>query len=253
MKNIKIILTSKPNYLGASIEAGKDDGVTHFDHHGEFSSNPSPCNNKNISVINTGIIEITHIDADSLLGIARLVGKSMPKIDLDLLEKIDLNGSSIITNKYNETLLYSIGIGSIVRELKFPRVTEERQDVTQYIEQLLNMSEQDIIKKGEIAQNASEEAYKTCVKAKEGNKILFFTTGKESLNPSRAYEDGFDKVVVYRDNWKTISLYCNPKSDFSFGGKTIAGIEFGGHPKACGSPRGQQMSWEQTEKVFSEI
>lgn len=35
---MKIILTNKPNFLGASIEAGKHDGVNHFDHHGEFEN-----------------------------------------------------------------------------------------------------------------------------------------------------------------------------------------------------------------------
>ena len=87
---MKVLLTSKPSYTGYSVEAGKADGVRHFDHHGDMNINPSPAANCLIPVIpEDSIVEITHIDADTLLGVARLMGKEMPKtIDLALLEQI---------------------------------------------------------------------------------------------------------------------------------------------------------------------
>lgn len=43
----------------------------------------------------------------------------------------------------------------------------------------------------------------------------------------------------------------HPDSDYSFAGQTIAGIEFNGHAKACGSPRGQEMTLEDAIEVYS--
>ena len=54
-------------------------------------------------------------------------------------------------------------------------------------------------------------------------------------------------------DWKTISIYADPKSSYNFAGKTFAGILFQGHPKACGSPRGKIMSQEDGKKVFDWI
>ncbi len=48
---MKIILTSKPQFQGYSIEAGKGDNIKHFDHHGQFENYPSPCNNNQIPVV----------------------------------------------------------------------------------------------------------------------------------------------------------------------------------------------------------
>lgn len=199
---MKIILTSKPTYQGYSIEAGKADNQKHFDHHGEFSKYPSPCNNNNIKPIliekfRDSFIEITHIDSDTFLGIFRLLGKELPDINLNLLEKIDNNGSSICQDKLDKTLLYSIGIGKLQRNLHFPRVAENPQDVTKIIQEMFNYSTEDIIVIGKETQLKAENTYRDCVVNKNKEKILFSINAQDNLDPSRAYEDGYNTVIVY--------------------------------------------------------
>ncbi|ACQ51173.1 teicoplanin resistance protein VanZ (plasmid) [Clostridium botulinum] len=251
---MRIILTSKPQFQGYSIEAGKVDNLKHFDHHGQFEHYPSPCNNNQIPIAEeNSTIEITHMDADTYVGILRLLGKDLPNIDLEMLEQIDNNGSSICRDKYNKALLYQLGIGRLQRNLKIPRVSEERVDVTSIIEEILKYSTEKIIKIGEKVQESSEKAYINSLKRKQKNKILFSINAQDDLNPSRAYEDSYDIVVVYRQHYKTISIYCNPKSQYVFAGKEVAGIKFDGHPQSCGSPRGMEMTEEEALKVFEEI
>lgn len=254
---MKIILTSKPTYQGYSIEAEKADNIRHFDHHGEFEKYNSPCNNdkiKPIENLDEAIIEITHMDADTFLGILRLLDVGLPNIDLFILEQIDNNGSSICKDKFDKTLLYMIGIGKLQRNLKFPRVSAEPQDVTNIVQSMFNYSIEDIIKIGKQAQIKAEDSYFNCeIENLLFSKILFSINEDDNLDPSRAYEDNYKVVVVYRQHYKSISIYCNPKSDYTFESKTIAGIEFNGHPKACGSPRGIEYTEEQAKQVYNAI
>lgn len=224
---MKIILTSKPEFKGYSIEAGRADNVKHFDHHGENKHYPSPCNNNQIPAVaeENSTIEITHMDADTYVGILRLLGKDLPNINLEMLEQIDNNGSSICRDKFNPALLYQLGIQKLQIDLGFPRVTENRTNVTSVVKEMLNYSTEKIIKIGKEFQESLEEAYKNCALRKENNKILFAISSKDSLIPSRAYEDDYDIVVVYRKHYKTISIYCNPKSQYAFAGKEVAGIK----------------------------
>ena len=83
--------------------------------------------------------------------------------------------------------------------------------------------------------------------------ILLIEDEVDILNPSMAYDYQIDVVVVYRKNWKTISIYCNPKSDYHFGGEIINEIKFAGHPQACGSPRGQEFTFEDAKNIFNTL
>jgi len=252
---IKIMLQKKASGLNYSIEAGLTDNCCNFDHHGEFRHCVSPCNNVAIPAIRDieAIIEISHIDADTLVGIRRLMMCELPNVDLRLMERIDLNGSSICSDKFNQTLLYMVGIGEYAREIKFPRCSDEPQDVTSFINHLLNCTVDGLVHIGRIATEESEATYKNCLRSRSGNYGLWSIGAEDPFDPSRPYEDGIDVVVVYREHYKSISIYCNPLSDYQFAGKTLYGIQFAGHPKACGSPRGQEMTYGQAIDVFDII
>ena len=82
----------------------------------------------------------------------------------------------------------------------------------------------------------------------------FWTSKENKLNPSRAYEDGFAVVLVYRKEFKTASIYCSPTSSFAFGGKTVGGVAFAGHPKACGSnPRSLVVTPQMADLIWDEL
>jgi len=251
---MRIYLKVKASGTGFSLEAGMADRIMNFDHHGQNSSNPSPCNDARIPVIGLNdFVEISHIDADTFVGVLRMAGEPLPEIDLALLEQIDLNGSSVCRDKFNPTLCYSVGVTALARKLNFPRVQEQCQDVTGIVEQMISVLDTEIIEMGRKAQVASENSYVNCRKAVDGKAGFWAIGAQDPLDPSRPYEDGIEVVVVYRDHYKTVSIYCDPKSQYAFAGKTVAGIEFAGHPKACATPRGVAFSEEDALGVFTEI
>ena len=262
-KNVKIVLINSLEGIELkdncySIECGKADNIHHFDHHGEFSNFPSPCNNNKVprldkNVFNT--IYISHIDSDTAIALRKMLTGCKFGGDAEIVELIDNNGSSIIKDKFDWNLLYTIGITTKARELNFPRVTQEQQDVTELIFKLINFMNihEDVVRLGRETQEKSENSYKECLEQNDNG--IFFINQKEGyqVDPSRAYEDGANIVIMYRECWKTISIYCNPNTKYEFAEKTINNITFGGHPKACGSPRGMQFNLEDARKVYNEI
>ena len=262
-KNVKIVLINSLEGIELkdncySIECGKADNIHHFDHHGEFSNFPSPCNNKSIprldkNVFNT--IYISHIDSDTAIALRKMLTGCKFGGDANIIELIDNNGSSVIEDKFDWNLLYTIGISAKAKELNFPRVSENPQDVTEIVLKLVNFMNihEDIDRLGKLTQERVEEAYKKCLVNKEKGIFLINQANGLNVDPSRAYEDGAEVVVMYRECWKTISIYCNPKNNLSYADKTICGIKFCGHPKACGSARGIEFTFNDAKNIYNEI
>jgi len=260
----KIVLTNKvrendPDYF--SVEAGVADNLQHFDHHRpNHREYPSPCNNPAIKPVKDDTIktiQISHMDSDTLLGIARLLYAEQHfvsdyQIDLELMEYIDLNGSKGV-DKNNSTYQFMVGVGVLARKLQFPRMVEEPQDVTIIVRNMLFTSVDRFIEYGKEAIEKSEADYINCKSAQDSRKGLWVVDATDDFNPSRPYEDGVQVVVVYRKHYKTVSIYADPHSSYAFAGQTIAGIEFAGHPKACGSPRGMEVGLEHAIEVFDSI
>ena len=257
-KNLTEEEIANPNIY--SIECGYADDERHFDHHGENFMYDCPCNNKElVNILNkpkTGItVILSHIDADCFTALSQmLLGTKSRDLDLDLLESLDMKGTSILKDdKFNTTLLYFIGVGALSRNLKVPRVTDEAQDITSIVEVMLNKSVEDIIEIGRETQEEAEKAYSECFVTLKSGVTLINQKNGFSVDPSRGYEDGAKVVVLYRECWKTVSVYAAPNNDLTFKGKTIAGINFDGQPKACGSPRGETFTFEDAERVFQEL
>jgi hypothetical protein len=250
------IVNNINNYLDDfdySIESGYANDINHFDHHGKYSEYPAPCRNEKINPINNGKIAITHMDADTFIGLIRMINGNIPNLDYELMEKIDLNGSSVIKDKFNETFLYMIGIGQIARDIKFPRSGNDPIDVTEYINKMMEYDVNEIINIGRKANEMVEESYKNCKIYIKDNIGIWSIGENDSFDPSRPYSDGIDIVIVYRFHHMAMSIYCNPNSKYEFANKTIANIQFAGHPKACGSPRGMEIKYEDAINVFNEL
>jgi len=251
---MKVAIVTVATGQGYSLEAGIADGQRHFDHHRQFSVNPAPCRDERITFVGDECVEITHIDADCFVGLLRMAGKSLPGVDFDLMEKIDLNGSSVCADKFDVTLLYMVGVGQLARDLKFPRANVDAPtDVTEVVEAMMAKTDEEIIKIGKVATEKSEAAYQSCKIASEGKAGYWVIGANDPFDPSRPYEDGIPVVVVHRTHYKSISIYCDPKSEYAFGGKTVASIEFVGHPKAAGSPRGVEYTAEDGKNVYNAI
>jgi hypothetical protein len=262
-----------------SIECGLHDGVRHFDHHKpEHRANPSPANNSNISWYwdgkfkETAEIYVTHVDADTFIGVGRLVvngwrDRSVTGFDYSMIEKIDLNGSSCIEGPLENCseYLFALGLSENAKVL-FPRCTKEPQDITkqfcrfEWFDKDRNQIGLDrIILDGRMALARSEKTYREkrldFIPA-QGVAVgvgLWSIDANDPFDPSRPYRDAIDVVVVFRSHYKTISIYGNPATNNIILNHTWAGIEFAGHPKACGSPRGIEMTEAQARAVFQEI
>jgi hypothetical protein len=254
---MKILLVTKASGENFSLEAGLADGVRNFDHHRELSANPAPCRDERIPVIvGDECVEITHIDADTYVGLLRMAGRPIPEIDLLLMEQIDLNGSSACSDRFDPTLLYMVGIGELARGLKFPRPSAEGSiDVSELVEVMFVKTTEEIVELGRNATERSEATYAGCRKAISlSGRVGFWAIGPtDPLDPSRPYDDGVEAVIVYRQYYQSVSIYCSPFSPLQFGGEMVAGIIFAGHPKAAGSPRGTAMTEEDAQRVFAEI
>ena len=258
--NNQIFLSAAPS-REFSVEAGVVDSKN-FDHHGQVGEGqPSPCNNPSIPTVEGKEISITHLDADTLLGLARLEGLdlfSLSSDELSEMEAIDNGGSSAAIEDSN-VLAFMVGIDELRNEVKFPFCPRDGSEleVTDLIEQLLDKSADQYVKAGEKAMALVEQSYTDCLTKKASGLItsvgLWSVGADDKFDPSRPYKDGVDIVVVYREHYKSLSIYCNGESAFGFGGKTVAGISFAGHEKACGSPRDEEMTTEDALRVFEEI
>lgn len=249
---MKILLVTEASGTCFSLEAGLADGVQNFDHHGKHAGQPAPCSDGRITVVgDDDCVEITHIDSDCFVGLLRMAGKKLPEVDFNLMEKIDLNGSSVCPDKFDTTMLYMVGIGQIARDLRFPRPSADGPiDVSSLVEAIMVKTADEIIAIGRVATEKSETAYRKCLATSVGYWVI---GPDDPFDPSRPYEDGVEVVVVHRTHYESISIYCDPKSRHGFGGKKVAGIQFAGHPKAAGSPRGVAFNANDGYKVYQEL
>lgn len=253
---MRIILTCNkqinPEY---SLEFGFDGG-NNYDHHDKFSNNPAPCNNPKISKVpENAVVYVNHIDADNFIGLMRMKGIPLPAVNMQQVETIDTKSSFFLTpeERVNRTSAYYVGIGQLTRLAGIPRVTEEETDITELVEKMLNYHEDEIVRLGYEAIKKFDEDFNDCIVETNGDTILLEGKEGKALNVALAYERGYSKAVVFRPNFKTVSVYGSPTSGLNYAKKTIAGILFDGHPTACGSPRGEVLTLDDAKKVYLEI
>src|SRR6056297_1102122 len=179
-----------------SVEAGYADNQKHFDHHGAYSELQCPANNEEIPAVNPETCVISHMDADTLVGLWRLWGnEDIPSknlqsgLDFELIERIDLNGSSADPSGQSKELSFMVGVGVLARALQMPRPSEEGVDVTKLVMLMINTPAEEVIEMGITAQRKAEKAYEICLVEKAGKKALFSIGANDPLDPSRGYQD----------------------------------------------------------------
>jgi len=273
--NIAVMLVQKASGNHFSLEAEIADGERNFDHHGDASEQPAPCIDSRIPIVPDGsVIEITHLDADTLIGLIRMFSDSriaeinpqrfhdygqawrFDTEDLNLMSKIDVNGSSFLPDNGLEVPVrqWMVGILQLLRKLNFPRWQGEDIDVTDIIASIISHSDENIIRMGKEEMVRGEKAYQLTLECKK-NGVGFWhqKMPADSFDPSRPYADGYNIVVIYREQFKAIGLYANPKTEIVLGGREIAGIEFAGREQACGSPRGVEYSLQDANRVYEAL
>jgi hypothetical protein len=238
-----------------SIEAGLNDGRYHFDHHGQCAGQPAPCEAEIKPAEAGSVIVITHLDADTLVGLAKLLGRPFEddKLDFGLMARIDEEGS--FGYPIGTTREFMVGVGVRARQLEFPRCSATPVEVTGVVEQLLATSVDEFISLGKKAIAETKAAVRDFLVEDnlDGKVGLWNIPSGCSMDPSAPYESGFEVVVMYRDDYKNISIYARPNTPWTFAGKMFDGILFAGHPKACGSPRGEEFGLADAIGVMRDI
>lgn len=75
-------------------------------------------------------------------------------IDLDLVEKLNLNGTSVCCkdkDRENRTLYFFVGVTTLAKKLNFPLAEEAAKNVSNIIDEMLTYSFYDIIQIGKRA------------------------------------------------------------------------------------------------------
>jgi hypothetical protein len=236
-----------------SIGAGRVDPPYHFDHHEVTLDGRcrAPCNDPKIPVIGKDDkVIITRMDADTFVGLLRMGGISLPEVDFQYMERMDLKGKSICTDRNDPTLQYMLGVERLAAEIGIPQVEHHPVDITPYVEKMMEKSPEEIIALGrEIAMEKERR------KADErfGNVTLWYIGFHEPSSPARTYRDGVDVAVVLLREYGQIVISSNPKTNLNFEEREICGIKFTGSAHSSGSSRKLQYAAADARKVAREI
>jgi hypothetical protein len=253
---MQIFLVKTATGNNYSVEAGLADDIHHFDHHGHHSQYRPPSTNPKVPMLGPDdIVEITHVDADTLIALYRMAGVLVPEeIDLPLVEDFDTHGSSVVKNLKDPTFLWIVGLAKVAEKVNFPPLgPKEPLDVTDKIYQMFKEPFERVVQYGEAVQEKSEKNFHDALEDQNGTVGFWVVDGRGDFDPSRPYRDGYKITVVYRKQYQAIGLYAAQDTDYVLGNTTIAGIKFQGHAKACGSPRGEKQTQEDAQRVFEEL
>jgi hypothetical protein len=146
MENYYFLVNNADDFP-ASIEAGKVKGG-HYAHRGEFNKHPAPCNHDYIPSLCGVDVAIFGLDANTFIGILRFEGATLPALDYALMERVDLDESTIVEDASCDTLMYIAGIKQLAKDNGFPDSTDTPIDVTTLIEKIMLYSIEEVIEAG---------------------------------------------------------------------------------------------------------
>ncbi len=249
-----------------SVEAGRHDGVQHFDHHGAHEGQTCPCNNGDIVPIaepDCSVIGVTHMDADTFVGLLRMVAQKslLPLhaagVDLALMARYDVKATGLPVG-LNPTKCFMLWVTA--QGMKLPRPPTE--GVTDITEQVMSMVARlsdlpQCLFTGQVLGEKAETLYKERLEfvreTAQGRKLGFWSLRDgETMDPTRPYQDGYQLVVVYRQQHQSASLYADDSVEESLPGR-YAGVLFEGHPHACGSERGKTFLQDQIHLAVRQV
>jgi hypothetical protein len=269
-QNFKIFLAPKKEDVSfkphATVEAEygndviKGEIITLAHHVGEYKSNPAPCV-VDVEPLEGGNILISHIDLDTIGGLLAVMGQKPDHPGFwEAVAFIDLNGRHHL-NKLPEAIHPYIK-GAWAIDAKYRRRFDELTDVTDLVfkyandlQRLLD-GDKELIRQGEEEFAALQAKQEACL-VEEDEFVRLFRT--ETVPCSSAYYSPTLRkvvpfIVVYNDKWKSVTVSCEG-GQLNVGEfvKTLWGEGAGGHAGIGGSPRGQEMSFEDAKEAVMKI
>lgn len=277
-KNVKIVLV--PRYMNeeelskeniapvATVEAEygekviRGNEITLAHHTKEYEDNPAPCNTPNVPVVSdNSTIVVSHLDLDTLGGIAALIGRKKEDVKFwQAAEFIDLNGPHNLFQVEEETRKKYIAYQSYQANHRTPRFTEIT-DVTNIVLEYLDIidriidEDQLLIEEGIKWDKETKKKIEDCL-VFENDNVRVFDSPEGVFCSASYYSEKQGKVipstVTRNGKFKSVTVAM------ADGGKKVSakelvqelwGNEAGGHPGIAGSPRGKEM----TEKDMKQL
>lgn len=254
----------------ATVEAEYGDfciegSVVTLAHHGVRSCNPAPCNTKNVPVLDSGTILVSHVDLDALGGILAVMGAKMEDPDFwEGAERIDVQGLHHIHELSQEVQDKLNAFYAVKDQQPYGRYTEIT-DVSDLIE-VYRKALIPILDSSHSEHDAMIEAgrqWEAAATAKVEGKLL-----RENECIRCFSTDGvFCAAGYYSPNQKKIipatvtmnTVHRSVTVAFADGGKALSakaivqelwGPDAGGRDGIAGSPRSWSIEEEQLENEF---
>lgn len=240
----------------------KGEQVTLAHHTKEYEHNPAPCNTPDVPVLaDDSTIVISHLDLDTLGGIAALIGRKKEDHEFwRAAEFIDLNGPHNLFQVGEETRKKYIAYQAYQANHRNPRFTEIT-DVTDIVLEHLEIidrvidGDKTLIQEGIKWDEETKKKIEECL-VFENDNVRVFNSPDGVFCSASYYSEKQRKVipstVTRNGKFKSITVAM------ADGGKKVSakelvqelwGNEAGGHPGIAGSPRGQEM----TEKDMQQL
>jgi len=262
-KNINADITVEAEYGDYCVEGSLYTAA----HHGSRSANPAPCSDKNIPVMPEATVLVSHIDLDTLGGIARILGHSTVYYEFfwELAAYVDINGphrmmQSSDANPKNVARMYAWWAWSQAN--RGPRrdnsmIHDVTDEIIASLEALAKIlaGDEEMIKAGRelAAAEAKLDTDSLCVEDNIGE--IGFTMRHSDQFVNHLYGSGLI-VVAYNTRHKSITLsFAEDIEGLNAAEimKAVFGPAAGGHRNIAGTPRGVEFDSADMEKVINEI
>lgn len=232
-------------------------------HHGSRSGNPCPCVDQDIPLLGSGTILVSHIDLDTLGGIARALGHRLVRESFwQLAAFVDVNGPHKLghyyANKVDINSLYAYWVWSQAN--RGPRHSNDQvHDITSEVHQHLTTLAR--ILDGDETLLAAGKAFKDAEHKLNEDSFVDIVNGcivrvsPQFTNHLYTTHTGEVRSAVLAFNTKTgaITLSFAEKDDSRNACDIMQeafGSTAGGHRGIAGSPRGQRMRFGDLNKVL---
>ncbi|MHC4834796.1 MAG: hypothetical protein ACYTCN_02425 [Planctomycetota bacterium] len=225
---------------------------------------PAPCCNPSIPVLDEGIVGVSHMDLDTLGGVARAMGVAVFdgfESFWTLAEYVDISGPHKLKNSGASAIdldrLYAFWAWSQANRL--PRATE-LTDITEYVinaihalQRVMNL-DAEMIEDGR-AFKANEEALNKSSLVAVVNNIALRKAGS-FVNHLYTTVDGVECTLVLTLNTKFKAITLSSAEggvDCCAIMQKVFGPDAGGHRGIAGSPRGVEFGEEDLDKVLAAL
>ena len=225
-------------------------------------SEPAPCNNPNIPVLDEGTIGVSHMDLDTLGGIARAMGAPIflgNESFWDLSEFVDVSGPHKLKNANASEMdvgrLYAFWAWSQANRL--PRATE-LTDITEYVINAIQALRRVVDGDPEMIEagrqfKANEQALNESSLVKVVGTVAV-RRAETFVNHLYTTVDGVEcqTVVTLNTKFKSITLSSSDgQVDCCAVMQKVFGPDAGGHKGIAGTPRGIEYTDEDLNKILA--